>query len=86
MSTDDIKPEQKPKSPLASLNKIVRDGVFVPDAVARSRMAICKKCEFLTSANFCSKCKCMMNIKTRIAVAKCPIGKWVPYTGPAAKS
>tara|TARA_Y100000310_G_scaffold332693_1_gene408744 strand:+ start:327 stop:716 length:390 start_codon:yes stop_codon:yes gene_type:complete len=40
------------------------------------RWAICEGCEFLTKNNRCEKCKCFMKVKTRIATAACPVGKW----------
>jgi hypothetical protein len=40
------------------------------------RFAICQKCPFLTNKNRCQKCGCFMKVKTRVALAKCPIGKW----------
>ncbi len=37
----------------------------------------CQKCEFLLkSTNNCKKCGCFMKVKTRVATASCPIGKW----------
>ena len=40
------------------------------------RFDICKKCPFLKKNNRCQKCGCFMKIKTRVSLAKCPIGKW----------
>ena len=39
------------------------------------RWDICKGCEFLNN-NKCEKCGCFMKVKTRVATARCPIGKW----------
>ena len=37
----------------------------------------CQKCEFLLKpTNSCKKCGCFMKVKTKIATASCPIGKW----------
>ena len=41
------------------------------------RWAECEKCEFLTpKTKQCQKCNCFMKMKTRVATASCPIGKW----------
>ena len=40
------------------------------------RWDICMGCEFLTEKNKCEKCGCFMKVKTRVATASCPIGKW----------
>ena len=39
------------------------------------RWDICQGCEFLNN-NKCDKCGCYMKVKTRVATARCPIGKW----------
>lgn len=44
------------------------------------RMAICEACPELTMAKTCKKCHCFMPMKTRLAHASCPIGKWAPLT------
>ena len=37
----------------------------------------CNKCEFLLKpTNNCKKCGCFMKVKTKVATASCPIGKW----------
>ena len=40
------------------------------------RWDICKGCEFLSDNDRCEKCGCFMKVKSRIATASCPIGKW----------
>ena len=41
------------------------------------RWAECEKCEFLFKpTNSCKKCGCFMKVKTKVATASCPIGKW----------
>jgi len=42
---------------------------------ADSRMAVCASCEFYVGSR-CQKCGCFMSAKTKMATAKCPIGKW----------
>lgn len=42
------------------------------------RLAICESCEFLDKNSFrCSQCGCQMKIKAHLAVAECPIKKWL---------
>jgi hypothetical protein len=41
------------------------------------RMAICNACDELSMAKTCGICHCFMPMKTRLAHAECPIGKWV---------
>ena len=41
------------------------------------RWAECQGCEHLVKpTNSCRKCGCFMKVKTRVATARCPIGKW----------
>ena len=41
------------------------------------RWAECEACEHLIKAtNSCKKCGCFMKVKTKVATASCPIGKW----------
>lgn len=47
------------------------------DAEATARFNACLGCEHLLKATSqCTKCGCFMNLKTKLAAAKCPIGKW----------
>jgi hypothetical protein len=50
---------------------------WATDEVKDFRYDICKKCpEFLSATTQCKQCGCIMKIKTRMAQATCPIGKW----------
>ena len=41
------------------------------------RMDICRGCEFYKAKEEkCEKCGCYMLAKTKLATAKCPVGKW----------
>lgn len=41
------------------------------------RIEICNSCEHLFKpTNTCKKCGCFMDVKTWLAPASCPIGKW----------
>jgi hypothetical protein len=47
------------------------------DQEASNRYEICKACpELIMLTKQCKKCGCLMNAKTKLQNAKCPIGKW----------
>lgn len=48
-----------------------------PDEEATIRFNTCLGCEHLLKATSqCTKCGCFMNLKTKLAAAECPVGKW----------
>lgn len=47
-----------------------------PSHLSTERLAICKGCDYYGKYGLCQKCGCIMAIKTRIPMMKCPIGKW----------
>jgi hypothetical protein len=50
---------------------------YTGDSVAKDRFDICKACpELIKLTSQCKKCGCFMRIKTTMAHATCPIGKW----------
>jgi len=61
-------------TPLDMLNPKTRR---LSDEDAKVRMDICKACpELIKLTSQCKKCGCLMNVKTKLESAKCPIGKW----------
>lgn len=45
--------------------------------IADERMAICKECpEYISLTHQCKECGCIMNSKTKLPNAECPLGKW----------
>ena len=45
--------------------------------VADARYEICLGCDRLSPVTRqCAECRCFMVVKTRFAVAVCPLGKW----------
>lgn len=49
----------------------------VSDEEQTRRFAICKACpELIKLTSQCKKCGCIMNLKTKLTRAVCPIGKW----------
>jgi hypothetical protein len=52
----------------------------VTEKMKNNRLEICNNCTFFVKkVNICTKCGCQMNLKTSLASAKCPIGKWDSY-------
>ena len=79
-SIDNLTPYQRWKKNLGDtrpwdmLNPNVKR---VDKEVAEARFNTCKGCEHLTkTTNQCKKCGCLMHLKTQLAAAECPIGKW----------
>ena len=45
--------------------------------LALERMNICKACPwFVSKGKRCSKCGCVVPLKTYFAEEKCPVGRW----------
>jgi hypothetical protein len=45
--------------------------------LAKLRLKTCLSCpELIKTTKQCKKCGCFMTVKTKLEVAKCPIGKW----------
>jgi hypothetical protein len=56
---------------------IVKSEPPVPPEEAERRFAICQGCEgFLPDAGRCSRCGCVMRVKTTFRTASCPLGNW----------
>ena len=53
-----------------------KEYAFSDPDVTMNRINICLGCEHLMKHTRCAKCGCFMKVKTRLAQAKCPIGKW----------
>jgi hypothetical protein len=43
----------------------------------KERLAICQKCEH-NKIGMCSKCGCVLKLKTQWKTTKCPVDKWGP--------
>lgn len=70
MSNENLKPAR----PWDLFNKNLEK---VQAEVAEKRLEICNSCpEFIRTTSQCKKCGCLMNFKTKIPNASCPIGKW----------
>ena len=56
----------------------VKKNIIHDEKVLKMRWDLCSSCEFLKD-NKCEKCGCFMKVKHKMAIAKCPIGKWDKY-------
>ena len=66
--------EDKPVRPWDMFNKNMERVVPI---IQEKRMSICKACpEYIRLTHQCKKCGCLMDVKTKLADAVCPIGKW----------
>lgn len=46
-------------------------------SIVDNRMEICNSCpELVKATKQCTKCGCFMTLKTKLANAECPLGKW----------
>lgn len=53
---------------------------YVDNKVSDERMSICNSCEMFMKG-ICKSCGCFMPIKTKMAHASCPLGKWGEHFG-----
>jgi hypothetical protein len=50
---------------------------YTSEQDAKNRLDICKACpELIQATHQCKKCGCLMHLKTKLAKAECPLGKW----------
>lgn len=64
----------KKASPLDFFRKSTE---YVDKPTEDYRYKICTECQyFLSIPKQCVKCGCFMHLKTKLAHAECPIGKW----------
>ena len=62
---------------LRGISKRFKSVLLHDQDVIDKRWDECQKCEFLLKpTNNCTKCGCFMKVKTKVATARCPIGKW----------
>jgi hypothetical protein len=57
--------------------------ITVPPHVKDHRLTICRSCDrFFPLTSQCRECGCMMNYKTQLTAAECPLKKWNKYESP----
>lgn len=70
--------ENKKARPWDLFNKNIEK---VESEISIERLSICQKCPFfMKTTSQCKKCGCIMNLKTKLPHAECPIGKWNKVT------
>lgn len=62
------------------LTDLVKDAVqgnveFITQEERNNRIKICNICEY-NRLKVCTQCGCMIDAKTKLKKAECPIGKW----------
>ena len=69
--------EKNEKFDLRAIPGRIKSVLLHDSAIIEARLAECYDCEhFIKATSQCKKCGCFMKVKTRIATARCPIGKW----------
>ena len=80
-SADEIAKKES-KFDLRSIPNYLKRFIISDQDILDKRWNLCSGCEFLTKNNRCTKCGCFMQIKHRLSLSSCPIGKWDrEYTG-----
>jgi hypothetical protein len=82
MSDNSMNIPDRPARPWDLFNKNIGR---VQEKIHDERMAICLQCpELIKMTKQCKKCGCLMEAKTKLPNAECPLGKWkrtdIPYT------
>ena len=50
---------------------------WVDENLSNQRYSICNMCpKFISLTKQCQECGCFMVVKTKMAAATCPLGKW----------
>ena len=65
---------------MRTASPVVKNNMIYDEEILKMRWDLCLGCEFLTDSNRCEKCGCFMQVKHKIATARCPMGKWDKYT------
>ena len=74
-------PEIPKYKPVRPWDLFKRKEEKAPEEVADARLSICQSCpEYIKSTHQCKKCGCIMNLKVKLAMASCPLGKWMQDT------
>lgn len=61
---------------LNAMRMAIRTGeILAQDQIIKKRIDICSVCENKTGVR-CLKCGCYISLKTAVAAATCPAGKW----------
>jgi len=62
---------------LRSIPRRIKNIILHDQDIIDKRFSMCQDCEhFISATTQCKKCLCFMKVKTKLATARCPIGKW----------
>jgi hypothetical protein len=68
--------EYKAKNKVTPIDLLNKNN-YIEKVESDKRMQTCLGCEHLIKLTHqCKKCGCLMNLKTKLKDATCPIGKW----------
>lgn len=68
--------EYKAKNSVTPIDLLNKNN-YIEKVESDKRMQTCLGCEHLIKLTHqCKKCGCLMNLKTKLKDATCPIGKW----------
>ena len=69
--------EKNEQLDLRTIPQRIKNILIHDQDIIDKRWAECEKCEFLFKpTSSCKKCGCFMKVKTKVAHASCPVGKW----------
>lgn len=67
----------KEKNGVTPLDILNPNTEYIDDNEFNSRYNICLSCpELIKLSKQCRQCGCLMNVKTKMKAARCPLGKW----------
>ena len=65
------------KIDLRSIPKRIKNIILHDQDIIDKRFSMCQDCEhFISATSQCKECGCFMKVKTKLATASCPVGKW----------
>ena len=65
------------KIDLRSIPSRIKNIMLHDQDIIDKRLSMCQGCEhFISATSQCKKCGCFMKVKTKVATARCPVGKW----------
>jgi len=69
--------ENNKNSEVGPMDLFKDDTAWATEQKAAERYSICRACpELIKLTKQCKKCGCLMNKKTKLELATCPLGKW----------
>ena len=69
--------EKNKKVDLRTIPERIKKVIIHDESIIQARMSTCQDCEhFIKATTTCKKCGCFMKVKTKLATASCPVGKW----------